>query len=336
MKVLPSDKIREALNILSGEAEVYVPQMRDDVSGYFIWADNPQVELALDILNTYMSPKNVVLPQTENMYSFSAVGQDANVVEVANPQGQRVIFGIKGCDLKALEALDLAFLTKGYEDEFYKARRQNLAIIARACYTPGPACFCESMGVDRLNPEADVVIHDLGNQSFAWEPKTPKGEELTSKLQGVLVEQDVKLPQAAELKRKIDITGLSEKLAGMFEHPVWDELSSRCMNCGTCTYVCPSCYCFDIQVNTRGEAGNRFRCWDSCMYREYTLMAGGHNPREYKKERFRNRFLHKLQFFNERYGVNLCIGCGRCVILCPNGVNILEVIDKLKEVQVDA
>lgn len=336
MKVLSSDKIREALNILAGEAEVYAPLVRGDVSGYFKWADNPEDELALDLLNTYMSPKNIVMPQTEKMYDFEVPGKEAQVTEVANAEGPRVIFGIKGCDLKALEALDLAFLTKGYEDEFYQARRKELAIIARACYQPGPACFCESMGVDRLNPEADVLIHDLGQQDFVWQPKTPRGEEITSKLQGLLVEQDAKLPQAAELQRKVDITGLSEKLAGMFEHPVWDELSSRCLNCGVCTYVCPTCYCFDIQVKTWGEAGNRFRCWDSCMYREYSLMAGGHNPREYKKERFRNRFLHKLQFFNERYGANLCIGCGRCVILCPNGVNILEVIAKIKEVQVDA
>lgn len=336
MKVLPSDKIREALNILAGEAEVYAPLVHGDVSGYFKWADNPAEELALDILNTYMSPKNIVMPQTEKMYDFEAPGKEAQVIKVVNAEGPRVIFGIKGCDLQALHALDLAFLTKGYEDDFYKARRKDLTVIARACYQPGPACFCESMGVDRLNPEADVVIHDLGQQDFAWEAKTPKGEEITNKLQGLLVERDARLPQAAELQRKVDITGLSEKLAGMFEDPVWDELSSRCMNCGVCTYVCPTCYCFDMQVNTRGEAGNRFRCWDSCMYREYTQMAGGHNPREYKKERFRNRFLHKLQFFNERYGANLCIGCGRCVIMCPNGVNILEVINKIKEVQVDA
>ncbi|NLW63466.1 MAG: 4Fe-4S binding protein [Syntrophomonadaceae bacterium] len=336
MKVLPSDKIKEALNILAREAKVYAPMVQGDVSGYFRWTDNPIGELALDILNTYMSPKNIVMPQTEEMYKFLAPGKEAQVTDIAIAEGPRVIFGIRSCDLQALHALDLVFLTKGYEDEFYKARRQELAVIARACYQPGPACFCESMGVDRLNPQADVVMHDLGRQDFAWEPKTPKGEDITAKLQGVLVEKDVTLPQAAEMQTKVDITGLSEKLAGMFEHPIWDELSSRCMNCGVCTYVCPTCYCFDIQVTTRGEAGSRFRCWDSCMYKEYTQMAGGHNPREYKKERFRQRFLHKLQYFNERYNANLCIGCGRCVIMCPNGVNVLEVINKLKEVPLDA
>lgn len=336
MKVLPSDKIREALNILAGEAKVYAPMVQGDASGYFQWSDNPVGELLLDTLNTYMSPKNIVMPQTEDMYKFVAQGKDAQVTEVVYAGGPRIIFGIRSCDLQALHDLDLVFLTKGYEDEFYKARRQDLAVIARACYQPGPACFCESMGVDRLNPQADVVMHDLGQQDFAWEPKTPKGEEITAKLQGILVEKDVTLPQAAEMKTKVDITGLSEKLAGMFEDPAWDELASRCMNCGVCTYVCPSCYCFDIQVTTRGDAGGRFRCWDSCMYKEYTQMAGGHNPREFKKERFRQRFLHKLQYFNERYNANLCIGCGRCVIMCPNSVNILEVITKLKEVRLDA
>ncbi|NLB18410.1 MAG: 4Fe-4S ferredoxin [Syntrophomonadaceae bacterium] len=336
MKVLPLDKLREALIILATDAEVYVPLFRDNISGYFQWADNPSDELALDLLNTYLSPKNVVIPQTEPLYKFKTGKLDVEITEVKTQEGARVIFGIKACDLKALEDLDMAFLTMGFEDEYYKARRQDLTIIARACYKPGPACFCEGMGADRLNPAADVLIHDLGSQNYAWEAKTPRGEELTAKIAALLEERDVTLPQVEPQVRKVDITGVSEKLADMFEHPVWDDLSSRCMNCGVCTYVCPSCYCFDMQVTTRGEAGNRFRCWDSCMYREYTMMAGGHNPRDYRKERYRNRFLHKLQFFNERYGANLCTGCGRCVILCPNGVNIIEVIEKIKEVKLDA
>lgn len=336
MKILPSDKITEALNLLAADAEVFVPLYREDNSGYYKWENQPADQLALDTLNTYLSPKDIVIPQTEHMYSFRASKQDVQVTDVACAEGPRIVFGIRGCDLKALEDLDMAFLTMGYEDEYYKARRQELATVARACYEPGPACFCEAMGAERIDPAADVIIHDIGGQDFIWEAKTPRGQEITDKIQGLLVEKTAQKPEVKPFKQQVNVTGVSEKLSHMFESSIWKELSSRCMNCGVCTYLCPSCYCFDIQVKTKGEAGNRFRCWDSCMYREYTLMAGGHNPRDVKTERFRNRFLHKLQFFNERYGANLCIGCGRCVVMCPNGVNILEVIEKIKEVDLDA
>ena len=140
---------------------------------------------------------------------------------------------------------------------------------------------------------------------------------------------------AAGCQLELRTRDLPARLSGLFDHPVWDELSSRCINCGICTYVCPSCHCFDIQVENRGQSGSRFRCWDSCMYQEYNLMAGGHNPRANKRDRFRNRFLDKLEFFPERYGSFGCSGCGRCVALCPNGISIVSIINRLGEVNAD-
>lgn len=335
MKVLPAKKIEEALNVLAKEAEVFAPIARGQVNGYFQWLDDPDDELAFEVINTFLSPKNIVIPQTEKMYAFKTAGLDIDIKQVEEQVKERIIFGIKACDLKGLEALDMVFLTRGFVDEFYKLRREKTIIIARACYQPGEACFCESMGVNRLNPAADVIIHDIGRQDFAWEPLTEKGEGVTARLQHLLEEQEVTLPEVKPLKRQVDIEGLGEKLKGLFENQIWEELSSRCMTCGVCTNVCPTCYCFDIQAEVWGEEGYRFRCWDSCMYKEYTQMAGGHNPRENKRERFRNRFLHKLQFFEERYGTSLCTGCGRCVVMCPNFVNILEIIRKVKEVEVN-
>ena len=126
---------------------------------------------------------------------------------------------------------------------------------------------------------------------------------------------------------------LSTKLKGMFEHPIWDEVSKPCMGCGTCTYVCPTCYCFDIGSDNHGAEGTKFRCWDSCMFSDYARMAGGHDPRPSKKERVRNRYMHKLSYFNERYGTTLCVGCGRCVSKCPSGMDITDFINKVQEVQ---
>lgn len=332
MKVLPYKKVEEALDILSKEMEVFAPIARGPSSGYFLWGAEPESDdLMLDVLNTYLTPKNVLLPQTEKMYNFSAYGQAAKITDVASQLKDRVVFGIRSCDLKALDALDMVFLTKGFVDEFYQVRRDKTTIVANACYFPGSKCFCESMGVDRLDPpSADVILRDPQSKGYIWEVKTEKGQQLTDKIAHLLTEEDVQPLNTNPQRLKVDVEAVPALLKDSFEAPFWDDLAERCLNCGICTTSCPSCYCFDIQATVWGEEGYRFRCWDSCMYKEYSLMAGGHNPREQKKERFRNRFLHKFEFFNERYGTALCTGCGRCAVMCPVQVNILEVINMAK------
>lgn len=336
MRVLPLKRIEEALNILAKDAEVYAPLIRGTNSAFFKWIDDDEDELVLQTVNTYMAPKNIVIPQHEKKYAFKTIAHNAVTADAAPQIRDRIIFGIKPCDLKAIEAQDMIFLTGGYENEFYKSRRDKTAIIARACYQPGTACFCESMGVDRLNPAADVIIHDLGNQDFAWESKTPKGDDITARICNLLEDRDVTLPRPAEQKRKVNIEGLSVKLKSLYDSDVWDDLSSRCKVCGVCTNVCPNCYCFDAQVKVWGDEGYNFSCWDSCLYRDFAKTDDGQKPRPDNKERFRNRFLHKLEFFNERYGTPLCTGCGRCVVMCTNMANVIEVIQKLQDAKADS
>ncbi|MCR4400016.1 MAG: 4Fe-4S dicluster domain-containing protein [Syntrophomonadaceae bacterium] len=332
MKLGKAD-IASVLDRLAEEAQVYVPLLQQGVGTFAPWSSERAADLALDALNTVLSPKAAVLPQTERMYSFRAVGDQAEVTEVAYDTTPRVVFGLRACDAKALACLDEVFLTRTYVDEFYRARRDNTTLVARSCPAPGPNCFCSSMGVDPMQPAgADVILHDLG-EAWGWEPVTERGQQLTSRVRDLLQDGGFEKPQAGAFAIELDMQGVPEKLAALFEHPLWEELAARCMNCGICTYVCPSCYCFDIQVKNRGSEGYRFRCWDSCMYYEYSKMAGGHNPRERKADRFRNRFLHKLEFFHERYGSLLCTGCGRCMAMCPHGVNIVTLIERVREVE---
>ncbi|MBO8159855.1 4Fe-4S dicluster domain-containing protein [Thermosyntropha sp.] len=333
MKVFKKGRLEKILDKLSESAEVYVPMMRGAQSGFFDYKTyNPDFdELVLEALNVLRPPKEVVFPQTEKMYSFKQEGQDVIIDKVYEDENPRIIFGIRACDLKAIEYLDEVFLTCGYEDAFYKKRRENTVFIANACYTPGKNCFCESMGVNPVEPElADIVLREYSDEGYVWEVKTEKGENITRLISDLLEDKEVQLPELKKFVIKVDYDGVAEKLKGLFEHPMWDRLSEPCQTCGICTYICPTCHCFDIQVKAWGDEGYRFRCWDSCMYREYTQMAGGHNPRETAKERFRNRFLHKLEFFYERYGKPLCTGCGRCVFVCPSGVSIVKIIEEIK------
>ncbi len=338
MKVLKFGKIEQVLDRLAQQAEVYVPMLRGQQTGFYSWNtyDEGYDDLMLDILNVYQSPKHVILPQTEMMYRFRQEGQDVIIDAEAQEITPKIIMGIRSCDVRGIEHLDAVFLTKGYVDEFYKARRDKITIIANACYNPGTNCFCASMGVNPTDPEAaDIIMREV-EVGYVWDVKTEKGQAVTKQIEDLLEEEEVELFPLKRFLRKVDYEGVAEKLKDMFDDPMWEKYSEPCQTCGICTYLCPTCYCFDIQVKTWGEEGYRFRCWDSCMYREYTQMAGGHNPREAAKERFRNRFLHKLQFFTERYGQPLCTGCGRCVVVCPGGVNIIKIIDTVKEAKTGA
>ncbi|HWQ76176.1 MAG TPA: 4Fe-4S dicluster domain-containing protein [Syntrophomonas sp.] len=336
MKVIKKAKLEAAFNKLSESADVFVPMQKSRQSGYYNWLgyDKDQDEIMLDVLNVYQPPKNVVFPQSSKMYGIKTNGVEISLDSAAETDRSSLIFGARACDVKGILAMDEVFLTRGYEDSFYKARRTGNTIVAHSCYSPGPNCFCNAMEVNPTDPiGADVIIRDAGDE-YVWEAKSEKGEAVTAQIADWLEEKEVRVPESKSFDQHVDYHGVAEKLTKMFEHPLWDKISEPCSACGMCTYLCPSCYCFDIQVKMRGDEGYRFRAWDSCMYEEYSREAGGGNPRGLVKERFRNRFLHKLQFFTERYGTPLCTGCGRCMIVCPNGINIVKIIDAVKEAEI--
>lgn len=164
------------------------------------------------------------------------------------------------------------------------------------------------------------------------EALTEKGQKLLQTIESVVDQtQEAPLRNTSCTLTIHKDENLDKKLASMFEHPIWDRVSQGCIGCGTCTFVCPTCYCFDIDHENYGTEGCKYRCWDSCMFSDYTRMAGGANPRPTRKERLRNRYMHKLSYFNERYGETLCVGCGRCIASCPAHLDISEFIEKATE-----
>lgn len=331
MKILNKGKLKDLLNSLADEAQVFAPVNEDGVIKFQPWTDDKGVDLSS---NALLPPKDLLFSQTETMYRYTAKGVKADVTEAAVGSDKQVIFAIRPCDVRSFLMMDDVFLTKGYEDDYYKNKRDNTILISLGCKDPEPTCFCDSMGIDKSESEhADIVMFDLGEQ-LALEAKTDAGKTLLDSF-SELEDGSADKPDTSECSIKVEPQGLSEKLAKMFEHPYWEELSRKCIGCGACTYLCPTCHCFDIRRKNVGDEGFQFRCWDSCMFSEYTRMAGGHNPRPSKKERVRNRFLHKLQYFPERYEKVACVGCGRCLAKCPVNMDITRIIKELGEVAVN-
>jgi ferredoxin len=284
-----------------------------------------------------ISPKELLFPRSESLYSLDPV---SGVAVAPALEESTLLFGVRPCDMRGIENLDAAFLEKGYVDSNYAKRRANTTIVALACVTtPYETCFCESMGSDPLTAAgADILLTEAKTgDAYTAVFQTPKG--LQVKLLWDSLAMDCGSVPAMTEGSKLAMTDrhntlrvakpddLPQRLMAAFEDPRWAALSEACLGCGTCSYVCPTCYCFDIDREAGTAEITEYRCWDCCMFSDYSRMAGGHNPRPTKKERLRNRYLHKLAYFDERYGKTLCVGCGRCISACPASLDITEVIE---------
>ena len=323
---LAKQQLMPLLDKLAADRDVFVPAVVDGVAKFARYGEG--VEPDFSMVNTTMPPKDLLFPQTQKMYHYDVDKNGSYRIYEYDESQEQMVFGIRPCDMRSIVCLDEVFLTKGFVDEFYENARNKLLSVCIGCAQAAETCFCESMGVDpQLAPNADIMLQDCGD-FFNVIAQTEKGEaELAT--WAAFTEDGEGQPVDPGLTLKVSMDGVVDKLENMYDAPIWDNLSVKCLNCGTCTYVCPTCHCFDISQENRRKDGVRFRCWDSCMFSEYTMMAGGHNPRPEKLERVRNRFMHKLNFFERRYGMSLCVGCGRCVEKCPVALDITRLIDEI-------
>jgi len=321
---------------IADTAALYLP-IRKGAVNYAQWSDGADVDL--DTLKTIASPKDFFLPQSETLYTAALAGNKIQLEAEPFVDEPFVVFGVKGCDVRGIEILDKVYLSDPV-DRFYEARREKGTIVSMACAEPQATCFCKSFGVDAANPAGDVVTW-MADGNLFWEAQTEKGKKLTEMLSNLLTsaERSPVSSQQKDIRQKIDTlpysVGLpldqfkSERLLELFDAPQWDSLYRTCLACGTCTFICPTCQCYDIKDFNTGTCVKRYRCWDSCMYSDFTLMAHG-NPRKTQKERFRQRFMHKLVYYPDKNdGEYSCVGCGRCVNKCPASLNIVKVIKSL-------
>ena len=333
---IAKEKLNALLSKLNESTGIFIPVKRAGEVNYETWKEGKEV--SLETLKTVKSPKNMFFPQTENMMQFKTEGKNLEIIDAREEKTPFVLFGVKACDYKAIEVLDKVFLADPV-DTFYQARREATTIVTLACSRPEESCFCSAFGIDATAPLGDVTT-GLDEKYLYWQATTEKGEALTEVVKEVAEvggEAEVAAQQKAtkEILEKLPFATLDlsrfkpENLNELFEDSAWEEMSEACLGCGTCTFVCPTCQCFDIRDFKTHEGVIRYRCWDSCMYSDFTLMAHG-NSRTTQMQRFRQRFMHKLVYYpSQNDGLYSCVGCGRCVNKCPQNLNIVKVIKTL-------
>lgn len=322
MHILEKKKLNQVLSAWIKAYEVFAPQK---VGNYaqFLPYDGTQA-LSLDTPhNTRFPPKALFLPQSEVMLKYNSRLNRLEDVEVKSKP--RILFGIRPCDARSFTLLDTVFVNEDYTDPYWKARRDSMVIIGLGCTEPPQTCFCTTVGGGPFHQDGLDALITVTEDHYAIQIFTEKAVPL---FEGLLLASEKDCDQIEAKQKKIAENmpiafaseNLKEKLDLIFESNYWAKIAESCLGCGVCTFLCPTCFCFDIVDEV--QRGERVRNWDTCMFRIYSQEASGHNPRPSKKERTRQRLMHKYSYWLDHIGEIGCTGCGRCVRYCPVGLDI--------------
>jgi sulfhydrogenase subunit beta (sulfur reductase) len=330
-KKIGKKDIGKLLNQWSQQFAVFTPSREEGVAKMARW-DGKDTSFLGWYHNTIIPPKANFLPPVEEMFRFQK-DKEGYRIEMPPDGGKQLIFGIRPCDARALKIIDPNFKDI-YQDPYYLNKRNRAVLVGLGCNNPDESCFCTSMGVSPAeSKDVDLMLTDIGDE-FLVEEVTAKGRELITKSRGLKVvtksdeakAREVKKTSYNKVTRKLDTEGIADKLSASFDdQDFWEKVAAKCISCGICTLLCPTCYCFDINDELVKQQGTRFRSWDSCGFPVYTKMPM-ENPRAEKWKRVRQKVCHKYEFYPMSLDVIACTGCGRCIRLCPVNWDISEVI----------
>jgi sulfhydrogenase subunit beta (sulfur reductase) len=319
----------QQLDPMQGLAELAWPAERPDAG--LQGGDPSKTTPAADPL-TVNSIKEFFFPRRQELYEQRP---DGIIPRPAADGKRRLLLFARPCDTRGLAILDRVFLGET-EDESYRRARNDTIIVGLHCLQPDRHCFCTSLDGGPFATEGmDLALTSLEGERFLAEGISDRGKDLLASLGGKeagKTEREIQeeLRRAAEgaIRRTIEVPD-RQIMAERFDSPYWREVSRACLICGICSYLCPTCHCFDIV----DEGYLRLRCWDTCSSDTFTRMAAGEDPRKHKHSRYRQRIYHKFSYFKENFDINACVGCGRCTRWCPVKIDIVEIVNGIPSAQ---
>ena len=339
MKKTAINKISELAAVLMEKGTLVAPVKEDAGFNFREISDAKQADL--NFHNTIISPKSAFFPHIEDFVRYKTGKSILDAQPVVLDLKPVFLFGVRPCDVKSFEIMDIHFAGTGVVDPYWKQRREATTIFGYAFDMNAPAEaeeFYQTLGIGAADPEGSDIFMIRKDNDLLIKSMTPKGEKLLGEL-NVLSDaaaEDEKYFQETIKKGKdyktrsmcLDQDVITRKLEDIFHNSdFWTKMSAACLSCGVCTFVCPTCYCFDICDETLFGQGTRRRVWDACMFTDFTLEASGHNPRTHVLQRLRQKVNHKYSYHVRKYGVISCVGCGRCTRHCPVNIDIFSIVD---------
>lgn len=334
--VLTESGLRELLGQICEKSRLMAPVRRGKTSYDFQWIEDP-ADVQIGYSRTVLPPKQAFLPPREPMLDFSVSG--ATQAKPLLDEEPFVLFGIHACDLQGINQLDWAMGQRhGVPDPHYLARRRAATIVGVEC-EPDEYCFCNSVGSADTREGADLYLTPINGNYFV-EVLTEKGEELlkdTPDLREATADDQSAAKDVVEQRKQqqtkinADMKDLPDLLESQYASDIFEQTAARCYSCGTCTNVCPTCFCFDVddEVDLLLQQGTRTRKYDSCQFQDFALVAGGHNFRRERTDRVRHRWFRKFVYLLREHGMPFCVGCGRCSSACTAGISLVDVMNSV-------
>jgi len=350
-KMLRKDSVKELCAAASKEWETYVPVEWTGGDIQFTRLDDKDKEQSLSRLNLdyewlVIPPKFIAFPQLESLFQF----QDGRITETVETPRKKLLFGLRACDLKGILFVD-DFFRRNFEDTYYLNRSMNKLLVVVGCKKPLRDCFCASTKTGPFLPQPDssergkyadfdLQLVDTGD-AYVVETGTEKGEEFVQNYKTFFDDASKEMIQAAKtakleaeeaVRLKVDFDKAIKKMCeDNIPQQIYERIGERCIYCGGCLYVCPTCTCFNVFDEKKGNSGIRYRNWDACVFEGYTREASGHNPRSQKWVRTSRRYEHKLKYDYLTTGMSGCVGCGRCLASCPVDISMSKFIQEITE-----
>lgn len=338
-KLLTEDAFNSLIDDLNGKGTIVVAPVRN-AEGMVLYqkVSSSEEDLAFDAIIGRYSPKDQFFPQHETVLRYQNVENRVDVKPEVPEINETVLLGVRPCDAAAMISLNKVF-TWDYIDTLFTERRKKAIIISIVCNEADESCFCTSVGFAPDGKEgSDMILSRIKGGGYVAEALSEEGEAFLAKNSSCFSDKasEVDLEPVAEVANlDVDIDKIKKWMDNVenFDNKIWAELTDKCVGCGGCTFVCPTCHCFDIVDEPYGDQGKRVKNWDGCQFDHFTLHASGHNPRENQPQRWRNRFHCKFKIYPDRFEKKGCVGCGRCIRVCPVNVDITEAMAEISAME---